>query len=274
MRQKTWLWLCVWVCLIDAGYALQTAPWFGRDKEFEVRCQYSFQTYNKIAVSKGTQAIGSDDHLLTLGVAISPIPKWQVELEGRGAHTEESGLGITSIHFSGRYLWLDDVTSVDPVSLVTAIKVAFPIDWAREDPSLFHRGVVEGTFELSVGKECPKGAFWDWRSYLVVLVGKAGQGAPWLGGEVHLEKNFEDRHRLGIGAKAHYGQGTDHWMLALPFPGYEDLRTRTIDLSAYYSFHFATHEALRLGYQRRLDALNAPLEQHLIALKLYYPFGL
>jgi len=159
-----------------AGSATETMPWFGNVMEFEFRSSYAFRHYTTVDVGGTSGDHSSDDHLLNLSLALTPVTQWSGEVELLVVRTAEQGFSVAHLRAIGRYLWTDDVIG-DPFSLTTGMSLTIPVKTSQQDISLGYHGDVEVEFHAAIGRELPSnGDSWLMRGWGEASAGIANIG--------------------------------------------------------------------------------------------------
>lgn len=249
------------------------SPWYPTEFELQARADYLFQSYRRVASSKGSFRRSANDQFLNLSLGV-PYYEWFVEGDIVFAGTEKQHGGLDSLNLFGRYQLLDDVALEDPVSLIVTAFLTKATKNAVADMSSFHHGRFEGGLQLSVGKEFPWEQFWLWRGWGTVALGVADTGSPWLAYGLHLEKNDGDHHAFKFFIDGLYGFGGRSLKGKSHFPGYGPLAHRSLDLGLSYTYRMDCEAEISVGYAQRVYARNFPQQAHLCILSLLYPFSL
>lgn len=260
-----------------AGFALpyalcatQLQPWFGKDKLFEIRPSYSYQHYDRIDSAGTSLPHSSNDNFFDLSVAISPTPDWSLEAEWGFANTHKNNGFVNEYAFTGRYLLMNDVTALYPVSLAVGTTLSYAPRAAVFDPSTFHQGFSNAEFHVAVGKEQSCGPFWTTHTWGLFGYGVSHCRSPWLHGHLEWERNWWDMYRLAIYTDGLLGLGHQAFPPVIEaFPGYGPLKYRALDLGVRFTYHCVT-----VGYEARVYARNVPKWAQVLSITFYIPKGI
>ncbi|MGH2638465.1 MAG: hypothetical protein ACRDF4_04185, partial [Rhabdochlamydiaceae bacterium] len=97
---------------------LDRIPWFCNVWEFTFTPTYTYSRYPDVQHGIPHDQRPSNDHILSFDFSLPPSPQWQIDSEVEFADTPKQSMGLRSVAFQVRYLWLDDLLG-DPVSLTT-----------------------------------------------------------------------------------------------------------------------------------------------------------
>jgi hypothetical protein len=262
--------------LLQAG---ELQPWFGKDKEFEFRADYTYQTYSRVARWSKTVKKSSDDSFITASLAISPTPDWSFEIEETTAHTSVQTWDMDNTRLTVRYLVLDDILG-DPVSLVLGISCDATSKKSRRDVSSFHHGNYEYEAHVSIGKELSKEQFWTDRFWGVLAYGVANKGSPWLHFLLAYDNNYQDLHQWRLFVDTLWGFGGQN--IRFPFHGYGPIHHQSIDIGARYSYLLDLLPFCNINFvgtlnaeiAHRFFARNCPYQSTEASFMLLIPFGI
>lgn len=254
--------------------ATETMPWFGNVMEFEFRSSYTFRHYDSVDSRASTGNYSSDDHLLNLSLALSPVTQWTGEVELLVTRTSEQGFSVSHLKATGRYLWTDDIIG-DPVSLTTGASLTVPVKTSQQDISLGYHGDVEAEIHAALGKEITSCSSWLARGWAVASVGIANLGSPWVAFETSVEGNCNDCHYLRGFVVGRWGIGDkDLDVTKEPFPGYSRIDHRSIDVGVRYSYRIDYCGVLSIEFGRRVLARNFPEDVSTYTITYFWPFSL
>lgn len=252
--------------------ATELQPWFGKNLLIECRTAYLFRHYPQLDSGGSSIPYTANDHFFDLSAAISPLPLLSLEAEVIGADTRQRSLGLDNVRFTARYLLLDDVAALDPISLTIGVTASRATRIALNDLSSFHHGRSEYEFHLAAGKEISCEGFWLYHYWGLFGYGTTRNGDPWMHAIVECERNFWDCHQIGLFANSLWGTGNQDLDPNL-FTGYGPINHRSIDLGGRYTFMWECVGTLTLEYSYRVWARNFPSQAQTIVGKLMIPFG-
>lgn len=254
--------------------ATELAPWFSEEYEFQSRLSYSYQPYEKVRGDSRYFPYSSHDQIANLSLGITPKTNWNVEIERQGASTKRSNFRLDLFRATGRYLFLDDVGGVDPVSLSLGLTLSVPLACALHDVSLLFRSRLDSELHIAIGKEFACGPCWDYRVWGLLGVGTGVKGAPWLHTILKGEKNFSNRHRLGISAEYIYGSGNQQITDPFQFQGYSLVAYRGLDLCLDYAYAIPFVGEFYASYTKRVAASNLPYDLQIFTFGLLWTFSI
>ncbi|MFT4553256.1 MAG: hypothetical protein ACI9S8_001894 [Chlamydiales bacterium] len=259
---------------LTQGFALERAPWYGNDNEFEVRTSYEFQTYDKLDTSSGSSDQKSDDQYLNLSLGLATMGEYHGEVEMTLADTEVQSFGLESLTIGGRTLFLNDLVG-DPVSVSSGGSLTLvPSSSAIRDPGNFHHSYAEAEVHVAAGKETSSGWSWDSRLWGFASLGAGNSGSPWLQGYGAYERNFDDTHYLRAFADGRYGFGGRKLESSSSFNGYRSLAYQTIDAGVKYSYSLGVWGRANAEYSYRVLSQYAPEKVNRLELGFFFPFAL
>jgi len=268
-----YLWV-IFLLLAQPLMATETKPWFGNVMEFEFRPTYSFRHFSEVDVSQGPSAYTSDDSLLNLSLALTPVSQWNGEVEMLVARTAEQGFSIAHLKATARYLWCDDIIG-DPFSLTTGLSLTVPVKTSQQDISMGYHGDVEAELHAALGREMTRCDSWIARGWLVGGGGIANIGSPWLFFDANIEGNYCDRHHLRFFITGRFGVGDDNLDITQdPFVGYSDINHHSIDTGFRYTYLMDYCGVFYLEYSHRIMAKNYPEDVATYTIGYMLPFSL
>lgn len=278
--------LCFLLIFIPAMiFSTEQSPWFGRNLEIEARGVYLFQSYRSVDASGKSKHYSSDDNFLALGVESSVdgsllsflgfpnLNAFDAELEVIFADTRHRGFGFDNIRLTGRYLWMDDVAAIDPMSVAIGFTAIQAWTQSLYDPSSFHHGRIEAELHVSAGKEFSCLDFWMNRVWGFCAIGTADIGSPWMRFNTAWEHNIWDQHRFQLFARTLWGFGGRSLNIC-KFHGYGPIKHRSVDLGLSYHYSFENLGVLGIEYARRVYARNFPEKTNLFLVSYHYSFGI
>lgn len=267
-------WLTVVCMAVGLVSATETLPWFGNIMEFEFRTTYSYEHYAHVTECDAFGDYSSNDQLLNLSLALSPVSQWNGEVELLVAHTRAQGFQVAHLRATGRYLWLDDVVG-DPISLTTGLSLTVPVKTSQQDISLGYHGDVEVEGHVAIGREITCCDTWLARAWVVGFAGIANIGSPWAGGEFAVEGNLCDTHRFRAFARGRCGFGDECLDVTQdPFQSYARIGHRNVDVGARYTYVMCCGSQLSVEYFQRIYSHNYPDNVHAIGVCYFWPFSL
>lgn len=259
---------------LTQGYALERAPWYGNDNEFEVRTNYDLQTYDKLDTSSGSSDQKSDDQHLNISFGVATMGEYHGEVELKLADTEVQSFGIESLTVAGRTLLFNDLVG-DPVSVSSGGSLTLvPFSSALRDPGNFNHSYAQAEVHLAAGKEMSSGWSWGSRYWGFASLGAGNSGSPWLQGYGAYEKNFDDTHFVRAFVDGHYGFGGHKLESSAKFGGFKSLAYQTLDVGAKYAYTLDVWGRVSAEYSYRVLAQYAPEKVHRLSLGFFFPFAL
>ncbi len=257
--------------------ALQQAPWFGNDNEFEWRTNYSYQSYDELDTKDSSSHRPSKDHFVDLGIGIASMGCYHGEISLGLASIDEKGKKsdnfLESISAQGRYLWSNDIVG-DPFSVTIGASVAYIPSKALRKPSIIRHGNTEGELHLAIGKELTAGKTWERRGWGLAAFGVGNIGSPWLNGKVVWEENFDDIHRFELTGSWKHGLGGRSLDSVAAFTSFRSLNYDAADVKFLYAYTWDIWGDINFAYTRRMHAKYAPKDVDTLTLEVFVPFGL
>lgn len=269
---KTILKLVFFLFLPFLSYATEYQPWFGKNLLIEFRTAYTYRYYPHLDIDGSEFSYHSNDNFLDIGASISPLPEWSVEAEIIGAEDRQRSAGLDNVRLTIRYLLMDDVAALNPISLAVGVTASRATRIALNDLSSFHHGRSEYEFHVAAGKEFPCCGFWNYRIWGLFGYGVTAHGDPWMHSIVDIEKNYWDCHQIGLFSHGLFGTG-HHELDPFFFTGYGPIQHRSVDIGARYAFLWNCVGTLTLEYSYRVWARNFPAQAQTFLVKVMIPFG-
>lgn len=269
-----WVGLFLTLFVSSGGWATELMPWFGNDKEFELRTSYLFQHYGKQHGSGGVTREDSCDHFVYLSLAMSPTPKVAAEIElSTGCTSDRDYFEFDAVTLTARYNICNDVVG-DPWALTTGLTVAVPTSAALRDRGSLYHDEMDIVWHLSLGQEVPCGSSWSKRAWAVLGVGIGLEGSPWAKLQVSHESNYCDCHLLRLFARGQLGFGHDELDVTGEFPGYAHLGYSVMELGVRYTYVFLLKGALSMELLQRIMSRQAPRDNTALLISYLYTFGI
>jgi len=252
--------------------ALETkGPWFLQLGECELATGYTLGYYPKVngATSHHTH---SPDETIAARVTLSPLQKWEGQIEMEWADTAALSWSTRSAALALRTLWLDDVAG-DPVSTATEVSFRYMPSRCLRDPAAPYQGSDNFSISQSIGKEWSVGSYFTNRTFGKIEIGDACQARPWTTLTWIFESNWEDRHRILIGGQGYIEFGRKKTIELSHFHGYGNIAHRSIDLQIAYSYFFGIWGNLQIGLEYRILAIRFPEKRIGATLNYDLPFS-
>lgn len=251
--------------------ATEFNPWNETDLLPVWKSTHLYQTFQRVATSKGNSCYPSDDYFRTESVNVN-YEDYAIEAEICAAITNKQYLNLDHFKLTGRYRFADDIVD-DPYTVVAGLSLIQAGKPALYDPASFHHGLFGVEAHLAVGKEVSKGQYWTKRQYGVLAFG-VSRGYPWMRAEVTYSKNTSNQNQIDFFAKGLVGFGTKKLNLDR-FYGYGYIQHRSIDLGVRYSY-FLTHCGGTLvgEYAYRAYAKNFPKNSSCLSITFLFPIGI
>jgi hypothetical protein len=252
--------------------SIEIKPWFGRDKEAELRLFLGDAYYPKF--QDGHRFVNLPSHTFQGGASLgaSPTPDWNFEAEVMSAATRQHSYLFDYGAITARYLLLNDVIG-DPVGVTVGATVMFATRQSLHDYSLFHSGEYEYLAHISVGRESSCESFWTSRWWSTLMIGFANRGAPWTRFHVEWEKNWCDLSQFFLFADVVAGWGSRDVNLN-KFLGYGPIQHRALDIGAGYRLLTDEWGTLGFMYAYRPYAHNRPANVQQLLLTWMMPISL
>jgi hypothetical protein len=258
--------------LSSFAYAVDLAPWYPREFEFQPELDIRTQHSNDISSTHGDSHHPLHANFLTGSLGV-PYYKWYGQVEVCLAESTQRYFGSDHATVTLRYQLSDDVADASPVSAVISFSGSTVTKRALYDLSSFHHGKFEGIAQIAVGKEFSSDQFWSSRFWGVFGLGSADVGSPWFHVKLCAEKNYCDLHRLSLFADCLLGMGGNS-LSRKHFHGYGSIAHRSIDLWVTYRHDFDCGLNATIGGSYRVYAYNFPKDAYSLSLSFLYPFGL
>lgn len=254
--------------------ALPVTPWFSPIWEIETETYYLFSHSHQVESPKGSFAHLFNDHEFAFSLGATITPNWNLESEIGVVKMINENLLFEMLELRARRLWLDDVYG-DLVTLTTHLSLSFTQKKILEELPFPYHGIVNGEFQVGLGKEClsKHSFFWRWRIYSLLAIGIAEQGCPWFHAVGGFDKAFSCSI-LSFVCEYLQGFGNQDLISYEPFPGYA--------LVAHKSLYFYTKYSYALGVLGHINIVgffnvfsrNFPEKVIGAGITLEIPFGL
>ncbi|GAB4236712.1 MAG: hypothetical protein Tsb0021_16500 [Chlamydiales bacterium] len=251
--------------------ATEYRPWFGKDKVLDFKTEFTYRYYPHVDQAGTSRPFHSNDYLANFGLAISPSPEWNFQIEALTASSRTTPYSLDSTQYTGSFLFLNDVIG-DPVSLAAGISVTQATTNGRKDISTFHSGQMNYEGFVSIGKETICRQFWTSRIWGLFGGGIANRGSPWIRGMIGYDHNYWDCSHIGILCEGLWGFGKKELNPFLPFRGYGSIKFRSIDLSLFAAWIVGIGE-VKFAYTLRPWAYNFPTHAHAFTVLLTIPIN-
>jgi hypothetical protein len=265
--------LAILLLMTEAVGATQVSPWLPNDKEIELRCATTYQTYSKVQAASTEFSGDSNDFFLDLSVAGSPFYPITAEAELALAKTENRGYGIGDVKLTGRLLLMNDIVG-DLFSLMGGVTFIYAPDATVNDPGTPHHGNIELEGHLSIGKELAEGKVWNHRMWALVGGGYAFENSPWLRYQGQYEYNICDRHQVHLFGKGRYGFGDKDFDPTKPFKGYQKIDYHFVDTGFAYLYLIDYVGSIKGAFSYRAWTRNGPKDACIFTIEFLYPLGL
>jgi hypothetical protein len=265
--KKLVYWLIAFV-VPDTLLATQYQPWFGIDKLLEFRPSYTYRHYDRVNEGEFSVRHTSNDSFVDLSMSISPFPEWSVETELFLTGDNQRSFSIDNIKETVRYLLLDDVTAVDPVSLSVGLSLSHVNHQALRDISSFHHGRTEGELHVAVGKEISCEADWVSHTWGLLGVGLGDGGQGWLHAHAEYDYRFCNGMEVGVFSTLLLGFGDKRLDIDY-FNSYGPIKHRSVGVGAFVRYCNFT-----LQYEGYAYAHNFPEAVQAVTLTYYFPLRL
>lgn len=253
--------------------ATEFSPWLGKDYEVETRAECLYQSYRFVDCNHGRCQLRSNDFFYNFSASFCGSD-YSAELETTFANTHQQRPACDNIRLTGRYRLFNDITDEEAFTVTPGITLIQAFNHSVDDISSFHHGKLEGELHLAIGKEIPMQQFWRSHTWVVVGIGCADQGSPWVRGNFYYERNWWDRHQVRWSLHTLWGLGHNNLETVKHFRGYGSIRHQSIDLGVRYNYLFDCGVTFGLQYARRLYARNFPEQVNLVTANIFYPFGI
>ncbi|MCH1430553.1 MAG: hypothetical protein L7U87_07340 [Chlamydiales bacterium] len=253
--------------------ALQTAPWFGNDKEFELRLGQRYQQAKKLPLKYKDNDDKREHFVSKVSLAISPISTWSSEIEVNLAEVKDrDSFSLSNTKLSARRLLYNDLVG-DPASLTVGFSCCFPKMKNLTDAFDVPYSDVNGELHASIGREIAHRSSYSSRFYALLAYGVKSRGPSWGRLKLNYEKNFRDKHRLEVFTHACSSLGRG-----------DRLASYSSDRQfAQGHFHFidagvVLHNVVdfvgewSLSFKRRIHAKYLPSQSYEVSLALMIPF--
>ena len=251
--------------------ATEFNPWNDTDLLPVWKSTHLYQTFQRVATSKGNSCCPSDDYFRTESVSVN-YEDYAIEAEICAAITNKQHFNLDHFKLTGRYRFRDDIVD-DPYTVVGGVSLIQAGKPALDDPASFHHGLVGAEAHIAVGKEVSKGQYWTKRHYGLFAFG-VSRGYPWMRAEVTYSKNTCNQNQMDFFARSLVGFGTKKLKLNC-FHGYGYIQHRSIDLGLRGSY-FLTRcgGTLVAEYSYRVYAKNFPKNASRLMITFLYPIGI
>lgn len=272
--RRAWL-ICLALCALPLkGQATELAPWFGNDKEFELRTSYLLQHYDQLHTNVGKQEAHSTDHFLSVSLAISPFPCLAVETELQGrTSSQRGGFDFEAVLLTGRYNWLNDVVG-DSCSLSTGVTLLIPHGQSLRDRATLYHSDVDVELHLSVGREQTYGYSWASRFWALAAIGQGTSGHPWLRAQANYEYNYCDQYIFHLFTQGRLGLGSEDLDLSTPFSGYGSIAHRHLEIGVRGTRTWLFNGTLGVELTQGLVSSQSPLYVTTAQVIYLYTFGI
>ncbi len=252
---------------------LERLPWFRNIWEFTFTPTYTYSQYPSVqnGVPKGQQK--SNDHLISFDFAVPFTSQWQMDSQVEFADTPRQSMGLRSLAFQPRYLWLDDLLG-DPVSLTTGAVIRGVTHHSLKDVSSPYHSYLNFEINSALGREWNRGFDWHVRSFGGASIGIATRGFPWVSAFTGVEGQMHQAHRLGMCLEGALGFGHRKRVYFNHFNGYAFIEHRNIDVSVKYTYVFEIWGQLSCAYTRRIYAGSFPEKVNFFTFSYMLPFSL
>jgi hypothetical protein len=252
---------------------LDRLPWFCNLWEFTFTPTYTYSEYPSIQNGVPHHQQTSHDHVLAFDLAVPPTPNLQIETEVEFADTPRQSMGLRSLAFQARYLWLDDLLG-DPVSFTTGAVIRGVSRHSVKDVSCPYHSYLNFELNSAVGCEWNHSFEWRFRTFGGASIGIANHGYPWLSAFAIIEGQMFHAHRLGLLLDGYMGFGPHKDVFIDHFNGYASIEHRNIDAGLKYTYVFEVWGQLSLAYTRRLYARSFPEKVNFFTISYMLPFSL
>lgn len=254
-------------------FGLAREPWFCTIWEFALTPTYTYSRYPNVQHGIPHFENPSNDQLLSFDLDVSPSPSWQIAAEVEFADTPRQAMGLRSIAFQARYLWLDDILG-DPVSLTTGAVIRGVSQHSLKDVSCPYHSDINFEINTAIGREWDHGFEWKVRVFGGLSLGMANRGLPWMTGFAMLEGQIHEANRVGLFLDATTGFGGQEDVFANHFDGYASIGHRNLDIGIKYTYVFDIWGHLSFACTRRIYARSFPEQVNFFTVSYLLPFSL
>jgi hypothetical protein len=254
-------------------FGLDREPWFCNMWEFTFRPTYTYSTYPDVQNGVPDKQETSHDHVISFDFAVPPSPEWQIDAEVEFADTPRQSMGLRSLAFQVKYLWLNDLVG-DPISLTTGAVSRGVTRHSVQDVSSPYHSYLNFEINTTLGREWNRETYWWLRTYGGVSLGIANHGYPWANAFAIIEGQMQQAHRLGLFCEGALGFGHRKEVFINHFNGYGSIQHRNIDVGLKYTYAFEIWGQLSVAYTRRLYARSFPENVNFFTLSYMLPFSL
>lgn len=251
---------------------LNKEPWLTDLWEFNFRPSYTYSTYPSVQGAVQKHQKTSHDNFLTFDLGVCPLDSMAIDVDIGFADTPIQKMGYRSSAVQLRYQFLDDIVG-DFVTITTGAIFRGVSRHGLKDPSCPYHSDVNGSLNLSVGKEWSKNQYWISRVFGYLDGGMANHGSGWIQYLVSAQANINNCHRFGIFNEGYFGFGSKETLNIDHFHGYGSIHHQSLDVGARYSYVFPIWGHLTFAYTRRVYAKLFPQDANFFTVSYTLPFS-
>lgn len=252
--------------------AVQNKPWLGNWLEFEGSFYQKHTQSRKIDTIEGTKSHYLHCEETVLSLEFMPLEALSTELELDFAKTQSHSYGFESVRAGARYLFLNDLRE-DPISLAVGATCALSTPARVKDLSSSMHGVFEADARIALGREFGYTDSSYSQIWLLGLVGAASTGSPWVGGELHFDRVFFDKHLFDLSFRIEKGLSQKPLRKLHRFHSWSRINYEYEDIALKYSYKEVALGSFYIQCSTRLHARYCPKNSWSIELGFLIPFS-
>jgi hypothetical protein len=251
--------------------AFMEKPWISEPYSSEFFLSYAFQHYPSIANEVGVKT-SSNDNFLVSDISFAFMDYWDLEAEIEFDETTAKNFGFESFGIQARKMLLNDLAG-DLLTFSIGNNIRIVPHGRLIDPSTPYHNVFNIELNFSLGKEWNDYFDWFYRTWLLVGLGQANKGYPWIRFNYHFQGKVRDVWEWETFAIGYFGTAGKHAIDLKTFMGYYNIGHQSIDLGLGGSYLLGIWGKISLNGAYRVYAKAYP--QNAITLTLSYtlPFS-
>lgn len=264
----------LFLAITSIGSSLEVAPWFIQDFEITTKSSFTYGYFNQVALKNHLTDDPTYNRFYKTSVFMSAFEDYFAELELGAFDTSSHSFNLEYGRLALRYLLLDDSTGYNTISLTLGLITTIPVKEAIYDISCFHHYYFEEELQLALGKQFDYSLKDFHRGFLLIGLGQATKGYPWIRSLFHYEVVLNNSWRSYFEAEYLQGLGNGNLNQVNPFLGYANINHKNVDFKLGLAYEWFPYMNLSFEYQVRGYAYNFPKNYQAGTFSLIIPFGL
>ncbi|SCA58469.1 hypothetical protein AB751O23_AC_00270 [Chlamydiales bacterium SCGC AB-751-O23] len=273
MNRKPFAFFLTFLFLTFELFATQSSPWFGRDKEIELRGVYLYQNSREIPLKSKKLNLKRERSLANFSLAVSPTANWSTELElALGKVKDQSSFTLSSTKLTARRQFYNDLIG-DAVSLTGGFSTTFSNPKHMFNAFNIPYSDANAEVHLAFGKEKTLRDSYSRRYYGLIAYGVKNKGPSWVRLKLNLEKNFRDKLRLEIFTEGAIGIGKEHQLVE--YHSDQDFARNNfkfLDLGLKFHYPVDFIGEWNLTVLKRIHGKYVPSKSFAVNLAFFIPF--